>query len=71
MHCRAGVGRTGQLLATMELLKSESQQSLESIVRDMRTTRDGKMVQISAQMQTLAVLAEQLNKPITDNKLQA
>ncbi|HGJ5855717.1 protein-tyrosine phosphatase family protein [Arsenophonus nasoniae] len=71
MHCRAGVGRTGQLLATMELLKSESQQSLESIVRDMRTTRDGKMVQTSAQMQTLAVLAEQLNKPITDNKLQA
>lgn len=71
MHCRAGVGRTGQLLATMELLKPESQQSLESIVRDMRTTRDGKMVQTPAQMQTLAVLAEQLNKPITDNKLQA
>lgn len=70
MHCRAGVGRTGQLLATMELLKPESQQSLESIVRDMRTTRDGKMVQTLAQMQTLAVLAEQLNKPITDNKLQ-
>lgn len=71
VHCRAGVGRTGQLLATMELLKPESQQSLESIVRDMRTTRDGKMVQTPAQMQTLAVLAEQLNKPITDNKLQA
>ncbi|WGL97976.1 protein-tyrosine phosphatase family protein [Arsenophonus sp. aPb] len=67
MHCRAGVGRTGQLLATMELLKPESQQSLESIVRDMRTTRDRKMVQTIAQMQTLAVLAEQLNKPISDS----
>ncbi|HGJ5874614.1 MAG TPA: protein-tyrosine phosphatase family protein [Arsenophonus apicola] len=67
MHCRAGVGRTGQLLATMELLKPESQQSLESIVRDMRTTRDRKMVQTPEQMQTLAVLAEQLNKPISDS----
>lgn len=66
MHCRAGVGRTGQLLATMELLKPDSQQSLESMVRDMRTTRDRRMVQTSEQMQELAVLTTRLGKAISD-----
>ncbi|HGJ5877374.1 MAG TPA: protein-tyrosine phosphatase family protein [Arsenophonus sp.] len=66
IHCRAGVGRTGQLIGTMELLKAESQQSLESIVRDMRTTRAPQMVQTPEQMQTLAVLAAELNKSILD-----
>ncbi|WP_119711906.1 protein-tyrosine phosphatase family protein [Arsenophonus endosymbiont of Aleurodicus floccissimus] len=47
IHCRAGVGRTGQLLATRELIKPESNLSLEKIVRDMRNTRNRQMVQTS------------------------
>ncbi|MFW0039043.1 MAG: protein-tyrosine phosphatase family protein [Arsenophonus endosymbiont of Dermacentor nuttalli] len=69
IHCRAGVGRTGQFIGTMELLKAESQQSLESIVRDMRTTRAPQMVQRPEQMQTMAVLAAELNKSILDEQI--
>ncbi|MDR5612442.1 MAG: protein-tyrosine phosphatase family protein [Arsenophonus sp.] len=43
IHFRAGVGRTGQLLATRELINPESNLSLESIVREMRSTRDRQM----------------------------
>lgn len=68
IHCRAGVGRTGQLLATRELINPESNLSLESIVREMRTTRDRQMVQTPAKMQALAMLAAEQGKPISDKK---
>ncbi|WP_052044935.1 protein-tyrosine phosphatase family protein [Candidatus Arsenophonus nilaparvatae] len=68
IHCRAGVGRTGQLLATMELIKPESNLSLEKIVTDMRNTRNRQMVQTSEQMQALAMLAVEQGKPISDKK---
>lgn len=69
IHCRAGVGRTGQLLATRELINPESNLSLESIVREMRSTRDRQMVQTPAQMQALAMLAAEQGKPISDKKV--
>ncbi|WP_434630181.1 protein-tyrosine phosphatase family protein [Chromobacterium sp. CV08] len=65
IHCRAGVGRTGQLIAARELLKPGAA-SLESIVSDMRVSRNHLMVQTAGQLDTLADLAHQQGRAILD-----
>ena len=63
IHCRAGVGRTGQLIAAAELLKPGAS-SLESIVGDMRRSRNHLMVQTAEQLNTLADLAQQQGRAV-------
>ncbi|AXE30633.1 hypothetical protein DK842_12400 [Chromobacterium phragmitis] len=67
IHCRAGVGRTGQLIAARELLKPGAA-SLESIVADMRGSRNHLMVQTRDQLSTLADLAERQGRPILQSE---
>ncbi|OHX13938.1 hypothetical protein BI347_10785 [Chromobacterium sphagni] len=67
IHCRAGVGRTGQLIAATELLKP-GVSSLESIVGDMRRSRNHLMVQTSEQLNTLADLARQQGRAILQSE---
>lgn len=59
IHCRAGVGRTGQTIAAMVMTKWP-QLSLLSIVRDLRVSRNNHMIQTQAQMDTLVRLNQHL-----------
>ncbi len=52
MHCKAGVGRTGQTLAAMAM-KQHPELSLASIIKDLRLSRNNRMVQTPHQMKTL------------------
>ncbi|MBO1916679.1 hypothetical protein J4727_19775 [Providencia rettgeri] len=45
IHCAAGVGRTGQVAAAMQLIKPNNELSVPEIIMDMRKTGCGKMVQ--------------------------
>jgi hypothetical protein len=63
VHCRAGVGRSGQFLAAAELLKA-GDCGLETIITDMRRSRSPLMVQTTAQLEALADLAASLGRPI-------
>lgn len=52
IHCKAGVGRTGQTIAAMAM-KKYADLSLDTITRDLRISRNDKMIQTSIQMETL------------------
>ena len=62
MHCKAGVGRTGQTLAAMVMNKSP-ELTLESITKDLRASRNDRMIQSPYQMKTLVKLAAMQIKP--------
>jgi protein tyrosine phosphatase len=64
IHCHAGIGRTGQLIAAMELINPKSLLSLESIIKTLREQGGYKMVQTEEQMDVLIDLATQLHKPL-------
>lgn len=64
IHCSAGVGRTGQLIAAMELTNKKSTLSLESIIRTLREQGNSNMVQTEEQMDVLIDLAKMLEKPL-------
>ncbi len=66
VHCRAGVGRTGQVLAAMAMKDPANTQSLESIVTDMRQSRNGIMVQKETQMNVLIDIAAHQGRPLID-----
>jgi len=55
IHCRAGVGRTGQTIAAMAM-KKHPELSLVSITKDLRKSRNDFMIQTPVQMETLVKL---------------
>ncbi|MEH6457748.1 MAG: protein-tyrosine phosphatase family protein [Cocleimonas sp.] len=55
IHCRAGVGRTGQTIAAMAM-KRNPELSLASITKDLRVSRNNSMIQTPIQMETLVRL---------------
>jgi protein tyrosine phosphatase len=56
IHCKAGVGRTGQTIAAIAL-KNQPSLSLDTIIKDMRASRNDQMVQNNKQMRTLLEMA--------------
>lgn len=52
IHCRAGVGRTGQTIAAMAM-KQYPELNLENITKDLRLSRNDYMIQTPEQMETL------------------
>ncbi|CAK6715222.1 Tyrosine-protein phosphatase VopH [Vibrio harveyi] len=65
IHCRAGVGRTGQVIGNMAMNDSRNANlSVEEVVSDMRQSRNGVMVQTSTQLDELIKLAEQQSRPL-------
>lgn len=61
IHCVAGVGRTGQVAAAMQLIKPNNELSVPEIIMDMRKTGCGKMVQKKEQFNELLKLETLLN----------
>lgn len=55
IHCRAGVGRTGQTIAAMAI-KRFPELNLASITKGLRVSRNDYMIQTLAQMETLLKL---------------
>ncbi|MFD2178313.1 protein-tyrosine phosphatase family protein [Veronia pacifica] len=55
IHCRAGVGRTGQTIAAMVMQKNP-ELSLAAITEALRVSRNNFMIQTKVQMETLVEL---------------
>ncbi len=60
IHCRAGVGRTGQTIAAMAMNR-HPELSLVSITKDLRKSRNDLMIQTPVQMETLIQLEKMHN----------
>ena len=58
IHCRAGVGRTGQTIAAMAM-KRHPNYVLPLITRDLRTSRNNTMIQTPVQMETLLMMEKE------------
>lgn len=63
-HCKAGVGRTGMILAGLALSDPNNARSVEHIVTELRRQRAPQMVQTDAQLALLCQFANELGKPI-------
>ncbi|MEN3029768.1 type III secretion system effector BopA family protein [Chromobacterium amazonense] len=66
IHCRGGVGRTGTLIAAMELIKPDSKVSLQRIIADQRTTRNHRMAEDVGQREQLVELAQRQGKAVLE-----
>lgn len=65
VHCRAGVGRTAQVIGAMAMHDARNNQlSVEDVVSEMRTSRNGVMVQKEEQLDVLMALAEGQQRPL-------
>lgn len=65
VHCRAGVGRTGQVIGNMAMNDPRNANlSVEDVVSGMRQTRNEIMVQTSDQLDELVNLAQQKGRPL-------
>lgn len=65
IHCRAGVGRTGQVIGSMAIRDhAQLQRSVLEIVRAMRQSRNTELVQTPEQLDTLVTLAKQHKVPL-------
>lgn len=70
VHCKAGVGRSGTLLATMAMLGTFNEKlSLEDILVSLRDCRSGEMVQGDMQMDLLMDVAKILDCPLSKNEM--
>jgi protein tyrosine phosphatase len=63
VHCRAGVGRTGTLVAGLAALDNP-ELSVEEIVTDLRYSRSEMMVQTDEQLRTVEEVAARLGNPV-------
>ncbi|MEZ8363417.1 protein-tyrosine phosphatase family protein [Vibrio cyclitrophicus] len=68
LHCRAGVGRTGQTIAAM-IMRKNPRLSLPSIVKDLRISRNNQMIQTRTQMETLVILNQHLQRQWDRNEV--
>ncbi|MGL6419384.1 protein-tyrosine phosphatase family protein [Aeromonas allosaccharophila] len=65
VHCRAGVGRTAQVIGAMAMHEPRNNQlSVEDVVSSMRTSRNGVMVQKQEQLEVLMTLAQHQQRPL-------
>lgn len=65
IHCRAGVGRTAQVIGAMAMHEPRNGAlSVEEMVGDMRTSRNGIMVQKDEQLEVLMTLAQAQQRPL-------
>ncbi|WP_033137471.1 protein-tyrosine phosphatase family protein [Aeromonas finlandensis] len=65
VHCRAGVGRTAQVIGAMAMHDPRNNQlSVEDVVSSMRTSRNGVMVQKQEQLEVLMTLAQHQQRPL-------
>lgn len=62
IHCKAGVGRTGQTLAALAL-SQYPELTLSDIIKDLRASRNDRMIQTPMQMETLVKLESKRSKP--------
>ena len=64
IHCRAGVGRTGQVLLGMAEQRVDKNVSLEEMLTDMRISRNGNMGQTKEQRAAMVDYFEANGRPV-------